>query len=139
MLKLHMELNIVRFNEVNIQLLLCLSCLNPSNFLYVFSIQKILKFAKFYPTEPLSTKLLLLENELHNYCDGVKDHIDFFELKVTGNLAKKMFKIKKDVMYPLVYCLIKFLPNAIVSVERAFCVRRSLRNRTGIIGLMTTS
>jgi hypothetical protein len=62
----------------------------------------------------------------------------FLELKGIGDLARKMVKTKKDIIYSLVYLLVKLvltLPIATVTVERIFSamkyVKNQLHNRMG--------
>ena len=59
-------------------------------------------------------------------------------MKGISGLAKKLVKTKKDVIYPLVYLLVKLaliLPVATASVERVFSamniIKTSLHNRMG--------
>ena len=48
---------------------------------------------------------------------------EFLELKGISDIARKLVKTKKDIVYQLVYLLLKLaliLPVATVTVERAF-------------------
>ena len=48
-----------------------------------------------------------------------------------GTFARKMVETNKDVIYPLVYLLVKLvltLPVAIVTVERSFSVMKYIKN-----------
>jgi signal transduction histidine kinase len=63
---------------------------------------------------------------------------EFGTLKGIGQLAEKLVKMKKDVLYPLVYTLVTLsliLPVAIATVERVFLamniINHRLRNRMG--------
>ena len=44
-----------RFFEANTDLLLCMACLNPSNSFVAFDNQKLIRLAKFYPSDFLGT------------------------------------------------------------------------------------
>ena len=55
------------FNEVNIELLLCMACLDPTNLFSTYDKTKLLQFAKFYPNEFLTVKLIAFEHQLDNY------------------------------------------------------------------------
>ena len=53
-----------RFSEVNTDLLLCMTCLNPSNSFVVFDKEKLIRLAKFYPSDFLETDILALDSQL---------------------------------------------------------------------------
>ncbi|PIN11338.1 hypothetical protein CDL12_16064 [Handroanthus impetiginosus] len=127
-----------RFNEVNTELLSCVACLNPSNSFVAFDKQKLIRMAEFYPLEFSSVDRLVLDSQLDTYIIDMRSSDEF--LKVTGivSLAEKLVEKKKDVVYPLIYLLIKLaliLPVATATVERAFSamkiVKNRLRNRMG--------
>ncbi|XP_061339161.1 uncharacterized protein LOC133285878 [Gastrolobium bilobum] len=109
-----------RFDNVNTKLLECLSCLDPRDSFANFNKEKLIEFARFYPME---------FNELAD--------IPFFFFKSQiSDLALKLVEKIKDIVYPLVYLLIKLaliLPIAIASVKRVFSamtfVKDKLRNR----------
>ena len=68
----------------------------------------------------------------------VRDHPDFSDLKSIGDLSQRMIETKKDVVYPLVYYLLKLLlilPIATAIVEKSFLamkiIKSTLRNRMG--------
>ena len=54
-----------RFSEANTDLLLCMACLNPSNSFVAFDKKKLIRLAKFYPSDFLGTYILALDSELH--------------------------------------------------------------------------
>ncbi|KAL7240693.1 hypothetical protein ACSBR2_006360 [Camellia fascicularis] len=57
---------------------------------------------------------------------------EFFELKGIGDLTRKLVETKKDIVYPLVYLLVKLtliLPVATATVERAFSAMKFIKNR----------
>ena len=49
-----------RFSEANIDLLFCMACLNPSNSFVAFDKEKLIRLAKFYPSNFLGTNILAL-------------------------------------------------------------------------------
>ena len=51
-----------RFSEENTDLLLCMACLNPSNSFVVFDKEKLIRLAKFYPSDFLGTDILTLDS-----------------------------------------------------------------------------
>ena len=55
------------FSEANIDFLLCMARLNPSNSFEVFDKEKLIRLAKFYPFGFLGTDILALDSQLQNY------------------------------------------------------------------------
>ncbi|XP_075649763.1 uncharacterized protein LOC142620249 [Castanea sativa] len=53
-----------RFSEANADLLLCMACLNPSNSFVAFNRKKLIRLAKFYPSDFLEIDLLALDSQL---------------------------------------------------------------------------
>ena len=51
-----------RFTEVNIELLPCISCLNPSDSFATFNKEKLLRLAKFYPNDLSTTEVMALDD-----------------------------------------------------------------------------
>ncbi|XP_057471076.1 uncharacterized protein LOC130759880 [Actinidia eriantha] len=127
-----------RFNEVSTELLLCMASLDPSATFSSFDKRKLLRFAEFYPSDFSSLQLMMLDNQLETYFLDVSSNDQFSDVKGISGLAQKLVETKKDVIYPLVYLLVKLaliLPVATASVERAFSamniIKTSLRNRMG--------
>ena len=56
-----------RFSKANTNLLLCMTCLNPSNSFVAFDKEKLIRLAKFYPSNFLGTDILALDSQLQNY------------------------------------------------------------------------
>ncbi|KAL7204026.1 hypothetical protein ACSBR2_017150 [Camellia fascicularis] len=63
---------------------------------------------------------------------------EFSELKGISDLTRKLVETKKDIIYPLVYLLVKLaliLTVATATVEKAFSamkfIKNRLRNRNG--------
>lgn len=59
------------FNEVNSELLLCMSALSPSDLFCHFDKEKLLIFAKFYPDDFNHKDMVTLEHELGLYIDNI--------------------------------------------------------------------
>ena len=91
------------------ELLLCMACLNPSDSFLAFDIQKLTCLAKFYPSDFFETNILALDNQLQTYIVDMHSNDEFLELKGIGDLARKMVETNKDVIYPLVYLLVKLV------------------------------
>ncbi|CAL8169905.1 unnamed protein product [Prunus armeniaca] len=127
-----------RFNEVNIELLICLACLSPNDSFVAFDKQKRLRLAQFYPQDFSDWDLLALEDQLELYIHYVCSSSDFFDLQGIGDLAKKMVETRMHRAFNYVHLLITLalvLPVATASVERAFSVmniiKGPLRNKMG--------
>ncbi|XP_044355557.1 52 kDa repressor of the inhibitor of the protein kinase isoform X3 [Triticum aestivum] len=112
-----------RFNEVNSELLLCMSALSPSDLFSRFDKAKLLKLAKHYPDDFNHQDMVTLEHELGLYIDNILHDTRFSSLDKIGDLAKLMVDTRKHLSYPLVYRLLKLaltLPVATATVERFF-------------------
>ena len=53
-----------RFSEANTDLLLCMTCLNPSNSFVAFDNEKLIRLVKYYPSDFLGTNILALDSQL---------------------------------------------------------------------------
>ncbi|PIN22669.1 hypothetical protein CDL12_04614 [Handroanthus impetiginosus] len=109
-----------RFDEVNTELLCS------------FDKQKLIRLAEFYPHDFSSLDRLALDCQLDTYIIDVRSSDDFMKLKGIVDLAEKLVEKKKDIVYPLVYLLIKLaliLPVATATVERAFSAMAIIKNR----------
>jgi hypothetical protein len=127
-----------RFNEVNSELLCCMSAFSPSDQFRLYDDEKLIKLAKFYPKDFNDDELDHLEQELCLYLDNVLNDTRFASLDTIIDLAKLMVTTRKHLSYPLVYRLLKLvltLPVATATVERCFSamklVKSALRNKMG--------
>ena len=63
-----------RFDEVNMDLLICMAALNPSNSFASYDAQKVMRLAQFYPNDISSVELIRLEFQLDTFIDDmIKD------------------------------------------------------------------
>jgi hypothetical protein len=127
-----------RFTETSIELLLCMACLNPSDSFSAFNKKKLLRLALFYPSEFSIVDLMVLGDQLDKYIIDLRGDDEFSGIEGIASLAEKMVKTKKNLIFPLVYMLIKLsllLLVATTTVERVFSamhiVKSRLRNRMG--------
>lgn len=127
-----------RFDEVNMELLRCMACLNPKDCFSSFDKEKVLKLATFYPFEFSSIDLTILECQLDIFIEDMKRDDEFQSLPDMSSLSMKLVETKRHVTYPLVFLLIKLvliLPVATANVERVFSgmtfVKNKLRNNMG--------
>jgi hypothetical protein len=127
-----------RFTETSIELLLCVACLNLSDSFSTFNKEKLLRLALFYPSEFSIVDLMVLGDQLDTYIIDLRGDDEFSGIEGIASLAEKMVKTKKNLIFSLVYMLIKLsllLPVATAIVERVFSamhiVKSRLRNRMG--------
>ncbi|KAJ3698945.1 hypothetical protein LUZ61_002650 [Rhynchospora tenuis] len=127
-----------RFTEINTELLRCMSCLHPRSNFSAFDKVKLIELAHYYPNDFSNSELCILESQLDCYIHDLRADQDFSQLNEMGVLAQKLVARRKDIVYPLVYKLIKLaliLPVATATVERAFSamniIKTRLRNRMG--------
>uniref|UniRef100_A0A7N0T6Q6 Cytochrome P450 n=1 Tax=Kalanchoe fedtschenkoi TaxID=63787 RepID=A0A7N0T6Q6_KALFE len=112
-----------RLDEVNMELLICMACLNPANSFAAFDQKKILRLAEFYPHDFTKVDLLELEFQLEMYIYDVRNDARFQQVKDLGGLSCMLVETSKDKTFPYVYLLLKLvliLPVATTSVERVF-------------------
>ncbi|RLM80141.1 uncharacterized protein C2845_PM12G08020 [Panicum miliaceum] len=105
------------------ELLSCMSALNPSNSFASFDAQKVRRLAEFYTKDIFGSDLLKLELQLDNYIDVMRQDDRFSVIENLIDLSVKLVETNSHKVYDLVYLLLKMvllLPVAITSVERAF-------------------
>jgi hypothetical protein len=125
-----------RFNEVNMELLSCMTAFDPSNSFASFDAQKVHRLAEFYPNDIRGTDLLKLELQLDNYIDVMRQDDNCKGINNIVDLSINLVETKRDKVYDMVYLLLKLvlmLPVATTSVERAFStmtiIKPKLRNK----------
>ncbi|XP_042009034.1 zinc finger MYM-type protein 1-like [Salvia splendens] len=131
------ELN-QRFDEVNTDLVLCMSCFDPRDLFSAFDLEKLFRLARYYPSEFSEVALSELKSQLENFIFDVRIDEKFSQISGISGLAQKMVSTRKHEVFPMVYSLVKLsliLPVATASVERAFSamkiIKTSLRNSMG--------
>jgi len=120
------------FIETSMKLLLCVACLNPSDSFSTFNKEKLIHLAHFYPNEFSIVDLMILGDRLDTYIIDLRDDDEFSGIEGIVSLAEKMIKTKKNLIFPLVYMLIKlllFLPVAIATVKRVFSAMHIVKSR----------
>ncbi|KAJ1688887.1 hypothetical protein LUZ63_013042 [Rhynchospora breviuscula] len=121
-----------RFTEANTELLRCMSCLHPRSNFCAFDKVKLIDLARFYPNDFSMSELSFLETQLDCYIEDLRTDQDFQQLDGMSDLSQKLVEKRKDIVYPLVYKLIKLallLPVATASVERAFSAMKLIKTR----------
>ncbi|KAL6501343.1 hypothetical protein OROHE_024990 [Orobanche hederae] len=120
------------FSETTTELLLGMTCLNPSNSFLAFDKSKLIRLAQFYPNDYSEMEIMILDDQLETYILDMQTSSDFSNLNGIGVLARKMVETKRDKVFPLVYMLIKLaltLPIATATVKRAFSAMHIVKNR----------
>ncbi|XP_057250623.1 uncharacterized protein LOC104908187 [Beta vulgaris subsp. vulgaris] len=128
-----------RFPEISKELLVCMSCFNPTNRFSSFDKTKLIQLAKFYPNEFSSTEMIFFDWSLENFIVDVRGDERFWNLKSLHELSMKLVETGKsethDRVYYLLLKLVLVLPVATASVERVFSsmtqVKDKLRNSMG--------
>ena len=92
--KISQELN-NRFDEVNMELLICMSALNPFNLFASYDAQQILKLAKFYPKDFSDMDLIILKLQLGTFIDDMRKDERFKGLET---LAEFSFKLVANLL-----------------------------------------
>ena len=119
------------FSEANIDLLICMACLNPNNSFVAFNREKLIRLAKFYPSDFLGTDIMALNSQLQNYIFNMCSNDFFLEFQGVSELVGKLVCTRKYQTYPLIYLLVKLvltLPVAITTVERSFSAMKYIKN-----------
>jgi len=89
------------------ELLLCMSALNPSNSFASFDAQKVLRLATFYPKDFSSAQLTELELQLDTYIDDVREDDRFQGLNSLSELSIKLVATQKHDLYGKVFLILK--------------------------------
>ncbi|KQK16895.2 hypothetical protein BRADI_1g31303v3 [Brachypodium distachyon] len=125
-----------RFNEVSSELLVCMSCLNPSNSFAMFNVDKLVRLAEIYEADFTISNRLMLRSQLQIFILNIRRSEKFHGCSDISKLSQLMVETKKDKTFPLVYRLIELtliLPVATASVERIFSamsiIKTDLRNK----------
>jgi hypothetical protein len=80
-----------RFDEVNMELLICMAALNPLNSFASYDAQKVMRLAQFYPNDISSADLLRLELQLEIFIDDMRKDDRFKCVNHLGELSIFLF------------------------------------------------
>ena len=97
-----------------------------------FDTEKLIRLAKFYPSDFSRTNILALGCQLQNYIFDMRSNNLFLELQGVGELAEKLVKIWKHKTYPLVNLLVKLVLTLLVAtgtIERSFSIMKYIKNK----------
>lgn len=98
-----------RFSEIGTDLLLGMSCLDPQNSFRAFEKEKLIKFARLYPSEFSPIHITELEWALPVYFEDVRLDDRFSTLNGIAGLGQKMVETEKHLIHPLVFLLKSWL------------------------------
>jgi hypothetical protein len=91
------------------ELLVCMSALNPSNSFASYDAQKVMRLAQFYPNDISSMDLIRLEFQLETFIDDMRKYDRFKCVNHLGELSVLLVETKKHLVYDLVYILLKLI------------------------------
>ena len=83
-----------RFDEVNMELLICMAALNPVNSFASYDAQKVMRLAQFYPNDISRMDLLRLEPQLEIFIDDMRKDDRFKCINHVGELSIKLVETK---------------------------------------------
>lgn len=121
-----------RFNEVNTELLICVSCLDSSDQFASYNKQNLIRLSEFYPYDFSPLDRQLLDGQLDVFILDMRSTNTFSHVKGISGFAKKMVETKKHDHFQLVFRLLKLaclLPVATATVERMFSAMKIIKSR----------
>lgn len=106
--------------------------LKSRRFILCFRQEKFICTAQLYPFEFSALDQMAPGNDLEAYIIDMHSNNEFSEVTGISVLAKKIVKMKKDILYPLFYLLMTLtiiLPVSSTTIERAFFAMHIIENR----------
>ncbi|PKU59506.1 hypothetical protein MA16_Dca028489 [Dendrobium catenatum] len=101
-----------QFSESSTELLLCVSCLNPSDSFHAYDEGKLICLAELYPSDFSIIEVVALKNQLSTYIIDMRTSEEFPFLRSIVDLAKHIA-----------------LSVATATVERAFSAMKIIKHR----------
>ncbi|KQK21602.1 hypothetical protein BRADI_1g61880v3 [Brachypodium distachyon] len=120
-----------RFTKESSELVLLATYLNPRNSFQGFDKDKLVKFARFYPSEFSDSDTATLELQLQAFITDVRSDNRFLGMDTLNSLYVKMVETGKNTAYPLVYLLLKLaliLPGTPATVKSASIAMKFIEN-----------
>jgi len=96
-----------RFDEVNTDLLICMSSFNPKDSFASFDKDNLVKLAKFYPKDFSVTDLRCLTYQLGNFIVDMRGDERFNKVISIAELSVLLVETNKHVLHSYVYELLK--------------------------------
>jgi hypothetical protein len=119
-----------RFSELYMELLICISCLDPRDSFSKFGNDKIARLTEIYDQDFSNVDHTIIRDQLETFILPVWRADDFIACHDLGSFAIKMVQIEKHLAFTLVYRLIELallLLVAITSFERTFSVMNIIK------------
>lgn len=120
------------FSEATTEVLLCFSCLDPSNSFSKFDVNKLARLAEIYDADFSDHDRGIIREQLETYVLQVRRHAAFANCTDIENLATKMVATEKHLVFPLVYKLIELallVPVSTATVERLFSAMKIIKSK----------
>jgi hypothetical protein len=121
-----------RFSEATTEVLLCFSCLDPSNSFSKFDVNKLARLAEIYDADFSDHDRGIIREQLETYVLQVRRHAAFANCTDIESLATKMIATEKHLVFPLVYKLIELallVPVSTATVERLFSAMKIIKSK----------
>ncbi|XP_066349229.1 uncharacterized protein [Miscanthus floridulus] len=96
-----------RFSKQSSSLFVLSSCLNPQNAFQAFDKEKLLEYARLYPSDFSDSDIATLDLQLEAFVADMRSDVRFREMSALSELSVKMVETGKSTVYPLVYLLLK--------------------------------
>lgn len=84
-----------RFNEVSSEILVCMSCLDPSDSFSKFNVDKLIRLAEIYADDFTMADRFLLRNQLQTFILNIRRSEEFHGCPDISKLAQLMVETKK--------------------------------------------
>ncbi|KAJ7010653.1 zinc finger MYM-type protein 1-like [Populus alba x Populus x berolinensis] len=121
-----------RFTEMSTELLIYVACLNPSDSFSIFNKEKLICLTLFYRSEFSITDLIVLGDQFDTCIIDLHGDDEFFGIEFIASIVEKMVKTKKNLIFSLVYMLIKLsllLPVETATLERVFSAMHTVKSK----------
>jgi hypothetical protein len=121
-----------RFSEASSEVLLCFSCLDPSNSFSKFDVNKLARLTEIYGADFSDRDRGIIKDQLETYVLQVRGHAAFANCTDIESLATKMVATEKHLVFPLVYKLIELallVPVSTATVERLFSAMKIIKSK----------
>jgi hypothetical protein len=124
-----------RFNDMTSDLLLGFACLDPRDPFAKFDVDKIAKLTDIYDVDFSPDDRKCIKTYLHLFINHMRRHDEFRVCYDLASLAKKMFELERNIMFPRVYrimewgLLLPVVTALAASVERVFSVMKIIKTK----------
>jgi hypothetical protein len=92
---------------MSLDLLLGFSCLGSRDLFAKFDANKIARLADIYDVDLSTDDLKCIKTDLQLFISHMRRHDEFRVCHDLASLAKKMFELERNIMFPLAYRIIE--------------------------------